>query len=561
MLARLVAVGDARVAAAVYRNPRTTQSLRRTIAERLDAVPLDSALRAELTAPHGEVPRTWLAPLLGSGDPHLVVPALRCGVRQAAQRYALLRIWERTGPDAVRALLDDPAAAAWLSRATVDTVTEALAAPDGDGPRRLRAQGEPYEDPARLPALLATARGTSTLRDLLSEPYVHDLDALAAAHAATPFMPKACEELARHEAASDAQRQAFRLCVLNEPWRAGAAVRETPPAHSAPRPGGARRQRRRLGGGHGNGGVPRPGRTDRHRAPRRPCPRRARPPRRTGPAGHGGGRRTAGTDTGAPGERERAWAALDVLLPEHAGTVAELIAKAGKVPDQAATEPRPPAPPAEHAAESQPRAERVAESDPPAEHAAEPESVADSGPPAEHLSPFREPSSRRTLHRRDRVHALAALDLLYSLAPDGAPRPKDPEVLRALADYEPRPRPASPPLAGSPSPAPSTASPVRGWFRVRGAHPRAGARTTPGDIRIRRTAHRTRLRTGRAARRRIAHPAARPASAPAAPRLAATGVRRRVAGRARPSAARRTRHRPRRLAPPGRDRDGVRSRR
>lgn len=79
LLARLVAVGDAQVAAAVYRNPRTTQSLRRTIAARLDTVPLDNALRAELTAPNGRVPRTWLAPLLGTGDPQLVVPALRWG--------------------------------------------------------------------------------------------------------------------------------------------------------------------------------------------------------------------------------------------------------------------------------------------------------------------------------------------------------------------------------------------------------------------------------------------------------------------------------------------------
>ncbi|MCF4136683.1 hypothetical protein L1856_07085 [Streptomyces sp. Tue 6430] len=40
------------------------------------------------------------------------------------------------------------------------------------------------------------------------------------------------------------------------------------------------------------------------------------------------------------------------------------------------------------------------------------------------------------------MHALAALDLLYSLAPDGAPRPKDPEVLRALAEYTPATAPA-----------------------------------------------------------------------------------------------------------------------
>ncbi|MYR18236.1 hypothetical protein, partial [Streptomyces sp. SID6137] len=35
------------------------------------------------------------------------------------------------------------------------------------------------------------------------------------------------------------------------------------------------------------------------------------------------------------------------------------------------------------------------------------------------------------------MHALAALDLLYSLAPNDAPRPRDPEVLRALTEYEP----------------------------------------------------------------------------------------------------------------------------
>ncbi|MFH9405141.1 hypothetical protein ACH4JS_36065 [Streptomyces sp. NPDC017638] len=415
-LARLAAVGDAQVAAAVYRNPRTTQSLRRTIVERLDTVPLDHALRTELTAPHGQVPRTWLAPLLGSGDPRLVVPALRCGVRQAAQRYALLRIWERSGPDAVRALLDDPAAAAWLSRATVEAVTEALAAPAGGGPRRLRAQGEPYEDPARLPELLATARGTSTLRDLLSEPYAHDLDALAAAHAETPFMPKACEELARHEAASDAQRQAFRLCVLNEPWRAAgrrAGITTLPARRLA-------EEELDESAAVWAEGMAAAGLLD--------------PVELIGtarPAVHAlaalarlAERDLLGTAAAAElrartqahlGERGRAWAALDVLLPAHRGTVAELIAKAGKAADEAATDPG--APPDQ--------------ADPRAEGAAQPE------PPAEPLPPASQPASRRSPHRREHVHALAALDLLYSLAPDGAPRPKDPEVLRALTVYEP----------------------------------------------------------------------------------------------------------------------------
>jgi hypothetical protein len=396
VLARLVEVGDARVSAAVYRNPRTTPSLRRTIAERLDTVPLDDTLRAELTASRRDVPRVWLAPLLGSGDPGLVLPALRWGVRQVAQQYALLKIWERSGPGAVRALLDDPAAAPWLGRATVDAVTEALAAPDGDGPGLLRAQGEPYEDPARLPALLATARGTSTLRDLLSEPYAHDLDALATAHAESPFMPKACEELARHEAASDAQRHAFRLSALNEPWRAGGrrAGNPIPPAQ--------RLAAEELDDsaavwaeGMALAGLLDPvGLIGTARPAAHALAALDRLAERDLLGTAAADRLCALTDEHL-GERASSWAALDTLLPEHRGTVAELIAEAGKVEDEEPEEPAGPEP------------------------SAEPE------PPA---------SSR--LMRRDHVHALAALDLLYSLAPDGAPRPEDPEVLRALTVNE-----------------------------------------------------------------------------------------------------------------------------
>ncbi|WP_199572351.1 hypothetical protein [Streptomyces murinus] len=394
VLARLAAIGDARVVAAVYRNPRTTQSLRRTIVKRAETVPLDDALRAELTAPHGQVPRTWLAPLLGSGDPRLVVPALRCDVRQVAQQYALLRVWERSGPGAVRAVLDDPAAAPWLSRSVVDTVVAALAAPDDDGLRRLRAQGEPYEDPTRLPTLLATTRGTSTLRHLLSEPYVHDLDALAAAHAVTPFMPKACEELARHEAASDAQRRAFRLSVLNEPWPAGGrrAGNTTPPALRL-----AQEELDESAAVWAEGMVA-AGLLDpveligTARPAARALTALARLAERDllGPAAVAELR--ALTDAHLD-ERGAGWTEFDVLLPQHGGTVAELIAEAGRATAGAAAAPEPPA-----------------------------------AVPA--------PASRRALRRIDRVHALAALDLLYSLAPDGAPRPRDPEVLRALTGYE-----------------------------------------------------------------------------------------------------------------------------
>ncbi|MFE0450274.1 hypothetical protein ACFW2D_03090 [Streptomyces sp. NPDC058914] len=447
ILARLVAVGDAQVAAAVYRNARTTQSLRRTIAERLDTVALDDALRAELTAPHGQVPRTWLAPLLVSGDPQLVAAALRWGVRHVAQQYALLRIWERTGPDAVRALLDDPAAAAWLSRAAVDTVTEALATPDGDGPRRLREQGEPYEDPARLPALLATARGTSTLRDLLSEPYAHDLDALAAAHAATPFMPKACEELARHEAASDAQRHAFRLSVLNEPWRAGGrrAGNTTPPARRLAQ------EELDENAAVWAEGMAVAGLLD-------PIDLIAT----AHPAAHAlaalarlAERDLLGAAAVADlhaltqahlGERARAWAALDALLPEHKGTVAELIAEAGKAEPEITAETEPPAavtPPRPSPSRGEPaQAGTALNARPPGHRETVMEPTADEDKAtAETVTEPRPPASTRpsrpTLHRSEQVHALAALDLLYSLSPDGAPRPDDPEVLRALTEYEP----------------------------------------------------------------------------------------------------------------------------
>ncbi|MER7538742.1 hypothetical protein ABTX77_28715 [Streptomyces sp. NPDC097704] len=112
-------------------HPCTTQSLRRTVVERRDTVPLDDALRTELTAPHGKVPRTWLTPLLVSGDPRLVVPALRWGVRQAAQQYALLRIWERTGPNAVRTLLDDRAVRGPGTASAACSTARLLAYPGG----------------------------------------------------------------------------------------------------------------------------------------------------------------------------------------------------------------------------------------------------------------------------------------------------------------------------------------------------------------------------------------------------------------------------------------------
>ncbi|MET8753111.1 hypothetical protein ABZW32_23850 [Streptomyces sp. NPDC004667] len=429
-LAGLLATGDPRVGAAVYRNPRCTPSLRRTLAHRLDRVPMDADLRAELTAPDGNPPAGWLTPLLGSGDPQLTTRALLLfNGRGVVQRYALVRVWECAGPAAVRAILDDRTLAWSLSIPVVAAVEKALAAEarsnDGAALRRLREGCEPYGDPARLPALLATARGTSTLRDLLAEPYAHDLPALAEAHAATPFMPKACEELARHEDASDEQRLAFRLSVLNEPWREGGrrAGNTHPPA--------LRLAREPLDDSAAPWaeGMVTAGLLD--------------PVELVGtahPAVHALGALTRLADRGrlgdaAPaalralteahlGERPEAWTALDTLLPDHRGTLHTLITEAGDTPPTAPTEnPR-----GGDTRTGQPAGPR---NDPGNGSGAE--ATGDEVPGDE--VPGVEPPP--VPQRREERAALAALDLLRSLAaaPDELPLPADPGVLRFLARH------------------------------------------------------------------------------------------------------------------------------
>ncbi|MFF2195520.1 hypothetical protein ACFVXK_21675, partial [Streptomyces sp. NPDC058157] len=527
VLARLLAVGDAGVAAAVYRNPRCTTSLRRTLVRNLHRVPMDGELRAELTDGTRLPPATWLTPLLTSGDPELTVRALRClQTRGVVQRHALVRIWETAGPQALEALLDDADVLRHLTVPVCSAVRKALAAEDGSGNglRRLREGAEPYEDPARLPALLATTRGTSSLAALLAEPYAHDMAALAEAHAATPFMPKACEELARHEAADDAQRLAFRLSVLNEPWRvAGRRV------------GNAEPPERRLAreplddsAAQWAEGMARAGLLD-------PAGliRTARPAVHAVAALARLTERGLLTDTALDelaalaathlGDRPEAWAALDTTLPAHQGTLAELLTEVGRTP-----EPRPaqPMPPADTAAPTHPgtpaRPAAAAQSTEPAQPVTCPQSAeppqpggaapsgapgvtgqaagaqteaaaqagtlpaaasarpedpaqlapagqagtptrpeapvrigapGQAGPSAVPGAPGRDaapgtagrgvagasveqvPSSPEAPRTPDARAALAALDLLYSLAPAGAPLPEDPAVLRFLAHH------------------------------------------------------------------------------------------------------------------------------
>ncbi|WP_166028313.1 hypothetical protein [Streptomyces chilikensis] len=448
VLKALVAADDPAVNAAVYRNPRCTPSLRRAITHALDRVPLDAALRTELLSPATDGSRSLTAPLLGCGDPALVARPLRWGVRKVAQRYALLRVWECRGPEAVRALLADAAVMRYVHEEVRADVAAALRAPDGAA--RLRAGGEPYDDPAALPRLLGTSRGTSTLRDLFDEPYAHDVRALAAANRRTPFMPKAAEELVRHEDATDEERAEFRLTLLNAPWRAGGRIAGnlTPPE-------------RRLAGerldasaGEWATGVVRSGLLDpsllvtvARPAAHAVCALRALAAQGlwTGEAR----RAFLALCHDTLGARPDAWEALFGALPDHPGTLAEAIHGAAAttgaghpaepparaVPDAppilagAVTPVGAPAPVGEPTPVGTVAAAVTDARPAPEEPALPEESALPDGPaPADEAAPPEEPVGEWARS------ALGALDLLVSLAPGGAaPLPDDPGVLRYLA--------------------------------------------------------------------------------------------------------------------------------
>ncbi|WOI60738.1 hypothetical protein [Streptomyces fradiae] len=441
-LKALVGVGDPAVNASVYRNQRCTPSLRRAITHAVHCVPLDPGLRAELESPARDGARALTAPLLGCGDPALAARALRWGVRKAAQRYALLRVWECRGADALHAMLADPATARHVHRGVRDDVTAALGRPDGLA--RLRAEGEPYDDPEALPRLLATTRGTSTLRDLLNEPYAHDMRALAAANRRSPFMPQAAGELVRHEDATDAERAEFRLTLLNAPWRTGGRIagNPTPPDRRlAAEPLDESAPEWAVG-------VVRAGLLD-----------PARLVTTARPAGHAvlalralaaEGLWTAEPRTAflalcreALGTRTDAWEALHLSLGTHRGTLEQAIREAARVP--AATDPgsapqprtatgptlplgpaAPHEPPGRQGAPVAPAARPTPRTPVPTAPRAGGERAAAGRAPAPPSGPVGERARS----------ALGAVDLLFSLAPDGAaPLPEDPGVLRYLAAH------------------------------------------------------------------------------------------------------------------------------
>jgi hypothetical protein len=428
VLKELVGADDTTVNAAVYRNARCTPSLRRTIVGALHRVPLDEELRAELLSPAGDGSRSRSAPLLISGDPELAERALAWRVRKVAQRHALLRVWECRGRDALRAALAAPAVSRHIHADVLAEVAAALGQPDGT--TRLRAEGEPYDDPGALPRLLSAARGTTTLRDLLNEPYTHDMRALAAANRRAPFMPKAAEELVRHEEATDDERAGFLLTLLNAPWRAGGRIAGNltqPSRRLAEEPLDAAAAEWAVG-------VVRAGLLDPVEliTTARPtaCALRAM----GGLAAHGlwdGAARDglASLFRDEFAELPGAWEALLDVLPDHPGTLPEAAREAARragsrtaaTPGREARGEAAPAAPAGPAATPGPGPDATTTAAAPA--------PAPSGEPA--TAGARPPKPVATGHS-----ALGAVDLLLSLAPPGAaPLPEDPAVLRHLAAH------------------------------------------------------------------------------------------------------------------------------
>ncbi|MFF9912697.1 hypothetical protein [Streptomyces sp. NPDC013457] len=421
VLKRLVGADDPQVNAAVYRNNRCTPSLRRTIvhAHAQARVPLEEKLRAELLSPAGTASRSRTAPLLVSGDPALVGQALTWGVRKAAQRHALLRVLECRGADALRTMLADPSVVPLVHPEIRAEAAEALHAAGGDAALRLRASGEPYDDPAVLPRLLGVSRGTSTLRDLLNEPYAHDFRALAAANRTRPFMPKAAEELLRHEDATDAERAEFRLTLLNGPWRAGGRIAGnlTPP--------GRRLSEELLDDSAADWAV---GMVEAGLLDPAELVTKARPAARAvealravcerGLDGDGLRRTLAALYEDHLAVRPDAVETLLRNLPDHPGTLTEAARSAG----------------VRHATPSQTQTQTYTSTPAPsrADDEGVPPARAGSAPATdgEAAAPPARPAGARARA------ALGAIDLLRSLAAPGtAPLPDDPEVLRRLSAH------------------------------------------------------------------------------------------------------------------------------
>ncbi|MEU8825448.1 hypothetical protein [Streptomyces sp. NPDC048636] len=416
-LRRLTECDEPAVNGAVYRNQKATLTLRRAIASgiprtpgRTEPLPLDAGLRAELLASEDKF---LCSPLVTSGDPELVAHAWRLFPTDEMHRFAVVRVWERGGPDAVRTLIALLPKGAW-HRQLIEDARAALDQPDGM--ENFRADMEPYEDPDRLPWEFAYSGGRNAtrrlMRTIIHEPYTYDFPRLIAAHHEHTFEPEPIAELLRHEDVDEEVRVAL---TASRPYGvAGAeALRdgvfdplvylrtESWPRHSHWFDDAVRRgtlsAERLIDTAHPAPAVLASLFKDGDPTVRAAAQRHVRELVREHLAGHPEG-----------------WVIALHLVESFTGTLAELLTAAAQ------------------AAGPRPDAEALARLDASRQHAAA-EAAAHEPAPAPPEKKLHIVERGRLNEALDTSAAVAAIDLLRSLVP-GAPLPTDPDVLEKLAD-------------------------------------------------------------------------------------------------------------------------------
>ncbi|OIV37921.1 hypothetical protein BIV57_08695 [Mangrovactinospora gilvigrisea] len=296
------------VAAAVYRNPSATFTLRHRIAKAASAPgrqPLDAGLRAELLALPFPSARhtTLLAPFLGSGDAELTAAALPVRSRAAVQTYALLAVWERHGTAAAQRIVARAEAAGHLRLRTLQDMTLYLGREPEQIAAALRRTRARFASSAEAARRLHSPRG-------VREPFELRPEALVKAHCEWSFDPRTAAVLARHEDATEEQRAVFLTTA-----RRGRYASYMPGVESY------------LRQGLSSGTL-----TARHVLERTTPARSALRALDALPKG----RELVADALGALVEahlagRPEAWAVAAQLLPEFTGSIAELAALAGQV--------------------------------------------------------------------------------------------------------------------------------------------------------------------------------------------------------------------------------------
>ncbi|WP_035791960.1 hypothetical protein [Kitasatospora mediocidica] len=199
-LTQLLDLDDPEVNAKLYRYCTIDQEERVRIlagqGRRGGTVPVHPELLADLAAVKATHRRHWLTAGHFSGDPQVLRATLaRCQLHTEAGRLrAVLRLWERHGPQEVEALLDEtefPGRVVErhpLAGGTSRTVRKALSAPDGLAVLRARLAAE--EEPERLVALLrrkAVAAVADLVRYLAAEGTALPWPELTRAHQEEPL--------------------------------------------------------------------------------------------------------------------------------------------------------------------------------------------------------------------------------------------------------------------------------------------------------------------------------------------------------------------------------------